>query len=348
MNVISYSELASIAQEEGTISLKDVLYVFKKLVDMDSDDFEEYDYANSTRKKLRDLAQMVINENYKIFADDDDYHNIAVDYARLNLYDCAISILDRGLKHSISSDLLADKILYALESGQCELCEDACTNLFALDKASWGWRAYSFTIKYYLKKVKSLRKGKARNNLKAKTFDLAEEFINYAKSNPEEAADRAYFDKASLVKELGYIGEEGKITQESILADGCKAINPAPQCALSLADIMFDRGQYDNALNYLKQCKLAINNPQPSVNPSYVFLLYAMAKTSKLISETENGDFSNRKSDVDSIYRDLHTSMDSFDINETYRDAAKRTIKMLEIQTGFKDTNQSSNDSEYI
>lgn len=221
MKDISYDELIVIVQEEGVISLKDASSVFKRLVNADNDDFEEYSYINSARKKLRALALMVSNEKWKVLADDEDYHNLAVDYARLNLYDCALWILERGLKEAPSSDLLADKILYGAESGQHELCEEAYASLIHLDKGSWGWRAYSFTIKYYLKKVKSLRKGKTRDNLKAKTYALVEEFISYAQLNPEDAADRAYFEKASLVKQLGPDrDEENGITQESILKDG--------------------------------------------------------------------------------------------------------------------------------
>lgn len=350
MKDISFNELTVIVQEEGFINLKDASSVFKKLVNTNKkDDFEEYGYANSTRKKLRDLAQMISNEGWKVLGEDTDYHNLAVDYVRLNLYDCALWILERGLKEAPSSDLLADKILYASESGQRELCEEAYTSLIHLDKESWGWRAYSFTIKYYLKKVKSMRKGKSRDNLKAKTYALAEEFISYAQLNPEDAVDRAYFEMASLVKELGPNGDrENNVTQEFILKDGCNAIAPAPQCALTLADIMFERGSYDEAISYLSQCKLAINSPQPSVNPAYVYLLYAMARTSKLIKETKDGDFSGKKSEIESIYRDFHTAKDSFNINATYKDAAERTIKMLEIQTGFKDTTQSPSGREFV
>ena len=147
MKDISYNELIEIAQEEGIVILKDVSSVFKKIV-KEGDDFEEYSYSNSTRKKLRDLAKLVSNPEYKVFADSDVFHNLAIDFSKLNLYDCALSILERGLNEFPSSDLLADKILYASESGQYDLCEDAYERLNCLDKGSWGWRAYSFTIKY--------------------------------------------------------------------------------------------------------------------------------------------------------------------------------------------------------
>lgn len=348
MKNMSYNELMEVIREEGIINLKDVSLVFRKLANAKKDDFEEYSYINSTRKKLRDMAQMICNESWKVFADDGDYHNLAVDYARLNLCDCALWILERGLKETPSPNLLADKILYGSESGQDKLCEEAYESLNRLDKESWGWRAYSFSIKYCLKKAKSLPKGKIRDNLKEETYALAEEFISYAQLNPEDAADRAYFEKASLVKELGPGENEKGITQESVLKDGCNAINSAPQCALCLADIMFERGNYDEAISLLNQCRLAINTSQPSVNPAYVYLLYAMAKTSKLIQENTDGDFSERESEIKLIYRDIHTAIDSFGINTTYEDAANRTIKLLEVQTGFKDTIQSPSGEDFV
>ncbi len=348
MKDISYNELIEIAQEEGIVILKDVSSVFKKIV-KEGDDFEEYSYSNSTRKKLRDLAKLVSNPEYKVFADSDVFHNLAIDFSKLNLYDCALSILERGLNEFPSSDLLADKILYASESGQYDLCEDAYERLNCLDKGSWGWRAYSFTIKYHLKKVKGMQKGEIRDRCKSAVYALAEEFIAYSRINPEDSADRAYFDMASLVKELGVI-EDGKeaVTRESILRQGCKAIHPAPQCALSLSEMLIERGSYDEAITFLSQCKLDTNSPQPSVNPAYVFLLYAMAKTSKLIEETVDGDYSGKKSEVESIYRDFHTAVDSFEIEETYRNAAKRTINALEIQTGFKDTTSNLDGDEFV
>ena len=341
MKEMSYNELIEVIREERVINLQDVSTLFKNLVNAE-EDYEEYSYVNSIRKKLKVLARMIGDEEWTIHADENDYHNLAVDYARLNLYDCALEIIERGLKKDLSPDLLADKILYGSESGQRELCEQACERLIHLDKDSWGWRAYSFTIQYYLKKVKSLPKGKGRDRLKAQAYTLAEEFINYALLNPEDAADRAYFEKASLIKEIGFDREGGKhVTQESVLKEGCTAINPAPQCALCLADIMLERGKYDEAISYLEQCKLAVNSVQPSINPAYVYLLYAMAKTSRLIKETVDGDYSGKETVVESIYHDFHTATDGFDINNTYKDAADRIIKMLEIQTGFKDLSQT-------
>lgn len=348
MKDMDYNELTEIVREEGIINLKDVSFVFRKLVEADSDDFEEYSYINSVRKKLRDLARMVNDEKWKVFADDEDYHNLAVDYARENLYDCALWILERGLKCAPSPDLLADKILYGSESGQYKFCEEAYACLSQLDRESWGWRAYSFTIKYCLKRARTLPKGKVRNDLKAEAYALAEDFIRYAQLNPEDAADRAYYEKASLVKELGPNVEGSNITQESVLKDGCSAIKSAPQCALTLADIMFERGDYDETLSLLNQCRLAINSSQPSISPAYVYLLYAMAKTAKLIKENQDGEFSEKESEIKSIYRDFHTVINCFDINITYKNAANQIIKVLEVQTQVVDTFQSLSVEEYV
>lgn len=340
----TFQELLAISSEEGILSLKDVSFVIKDLSASTDYDFEESAYSQSPGKKMRDLARLITDKELIIYADPNDFHNLAVDYARLNMYDCAVWVLERGLiSYPYSPDLLADMILYGTESGQHVVSEKAYSNLMRLEKTSWGWRAYSFTIDYYLDKVKRLPEGKAREKLKEKIFSLVEEFTSFGKLYPEEAADRAFSCKASVINELG--GDE---TQEEVLRAGCAVINPAPQCALHLADIVFNRGEYGNALSFLNQCILAVQKAQPDISRSYVYLLCAMAKTSKLISETPSGDYSEKEFEIESIYRDFHSALAEHDINPLYEKAAKRTIKVLEVQTGHRDTTPLSDAEQFI
>lgn len=344
----TFQELLDISREEGILPLKDVSAVVKDLMNSTEDfmgsDFTESDYSQSPEKKMRDLARLVKDETLTILANSNDFHNLAVDYARLNIYDCAVWILERGLTTSpYSSDLLADMILYGIESGQRPVCEKAHANLMRLEKDAWGWRAYSFTISYYLDKARRLPKGKSREALKEKTFALVEEFISFGKSHPEDAADRAFSCKAKVISEFG-----GKETKEDVLRAGCEVINPAPQCALHLADIVFNRGKYDETLALLRQCILAVQRPQPDINCAYTYLLCAMAKTSKLIAETPDGDYSNKEFEIQTIYKDFHTALAAQDIAPVYESAAQRTIKVLEVQTGFQDTTPMSDAEQFI
>lgn len=340
----TFQELLAISREEGILSLKDASFVIKDLMSSSASDFEESDYSQSPWKKMRELARLIKDESIIIHADSNDFHNLAVDYARLNMYDCAVLVLERGLiLNPYAPDLLADMILYGTESGQRAVSEKAYSNLINLDRDSWGWRAYSFTIGYYLDKVRCFPKGKTREKLKEKIFSMVDEFISYGKLHPEEAADRAFSCKASVISELG-----GHETQEDVLRTGCSVINPAPQCALHLADIVFNQGKYDEAIVFLNQCILAIQKPQPDINRSYVYLMCAMAKTARLISQTTDGDYSNKEFEIKAIYKDFHSALVEQDINPVYETAAKKTIKILEVQTGFKDITPSTSAEEFI
>ena len=344
---MTYQRLMEIIKNERVITLKDVSSAIGNMIGKTTDEFDEYgeyEYEKDPRKKLRDLAQLIGDEELIVRADANDYHNLAVDYARQNLFDCSLQILNRGLKTEnfpLSADLLADTILYGKESGQHEVCESALKNLFLVDKESWGWRAYSFTIDYWLDNVTRLPKGASRNKLKKDIHKLADEFIKYSQREPD-VTDRAYYKKAEVIKAIG-----GEGNQEEILLEGYTKYSSAPQCSLRLADMMFERGNYAKVLEYLQKCTYAINDPQPDINPAYVYLLYAMSKTSKLMIDTPDGKYAEKKVEIEAIYRDFHTAMKSFSINQTYENAAKRPIKMLEIQTGVKDRTRDPDEEDY-
>lgn len=344
MKELTYQQIIEIAQREKALTVKNIASAIAGLIHKSTDEYGEYgeyEYEKDPRKKMRDLAQLIKDESITVFSDSNDYHNLAVDYARQELFDCAIWILKRGLKkYPLSQDLLADTILYGKESGQLEECENALSSLLLVDKESWGWRAYSFTIDYYLDEINRLPKGASRNKLKREIHKLADEFIEYAQRDPE-AVDRAYCKKADVTKEIG-----GEKSQEEYLLAGYNKNPSAPQCALRLADMMFEQGEYSKVLDYLQKCKYAINNPQPDINPAYVYLLYAMSKTSKLMIETPDGNYSEKQSEIEQIYRDFHTAIKSFPINQTYENAARRTIKMLEIQTGINDRTPDLDDDD--
>jgi len=335
MKKLTYQQLIEMVQKEKSLTIKNVVSVIASLVHLSADEFDEYgeyEYEQDPRKKMRNLAKLITDESLTVFSDSNDYHNLAVDYARQDLFDCAIWILKRGLKkYPLAPDLLADTILYGKESGQLEECENALSSLLLVDKESWGWRAYSFTIDYYLDKINRLPKGPDRNKLKEEIHKLADEFIEYSQRDPD-AVDRAYCKKAEVLKEIGGEGD-----QEKYLMEGYNKYPSAPQCSLRLADMMFERGEYSKVLDYLQKCKYAINNPQPDINPAYVYLLYAMSKTSKLMIDTPDGNYDEKQFEIAGIYKDFHTAIKSFSINQTYENAARRTIRMLEIQTGIRD-----------
>lgn len=345
MKHINYQELISIAHNENSITLKDVARFLKENTGIYQDEeYESYNYEQSERKKVREIAYKIGNEPITVFGDSNDYHNLAIDYVNLNMFDCAMRILIRGLKDSpYDTNLLADTILYGMESGQYRECEKALARLLRIDKPVWGWRAYSFTIDYYMDKLKRLPRGKKWNELRDKTLDLVEEYVSYANQHPDEAADKAYFRKALALKELG-----AEADYERILVKGRDLTMVGSQCALRLADMCFDSGRYSDALENLKKCVASVLRVQPDVNPSYVYLLNAMAKTAIIIRDKAVGESAPSPDATDSAYRDYHSALAYAGTDPLFSDAAKKAIRLLEVQTGTKDTVSSNEEENYI
>ena len=334
MKKIQYEELMQMALEEKFISLSDVSTVVSSILknaDLEREEFEDFDYEDSPRKKLRNIANLFENEELQILGNSDTYHNVAVDFARQDMYDCACRILKRGLAHTpYSIDLLSDLIRYGISSGQYDLCEEPYKDLNRISKDMWTWRAFSFSIDYLAELSNHANSMKKRNNLKQMSLDLANQFIERIKS------DQAYYDKAFVLCTFGSNEKDGIVeTEESVLKSGLEEVKVAPKCALRLANILFNRGEYLDAINVLQRCCINAFKPQPDINGGYAFLLLALSKASKLYNESQKIDYADNKSLIDEMYKDFHTAI-SFGLVDVFDRSARTAIKVLEAQTNIE------------
>lgn len=336
MKKIQYEELMQIAEEENLMSLSDVEAVVNNLIQgPDTDEFADesgdFDYANNPRKKLRDIAKLFDSDkkDLQIYGTADDYHNVAVNYARQNIYDGACKILQYGLLAiPYSVDILADLVRYGISSGQYWLCEEPYNTLSGISKDRWNWRAFSFSIDYLVEKANHVSSDLERNGLKQQALTLADQFIEKDKS------DQAYFDKANILREFGDDSINNQ-TEQSVLRCGLNNVKVAPKCALRLADILFEKGDYKEAIENLWQCCNNTFKPQPDVNGSYAFLLLALSKASELFSDNQRDDYSEVEKMVYAIYKDLHTAI-SYGLNGVFRQTADKAISVIETQTGYE------------
>lgn len=72
-----------------------------------------------------DIIRLGINalDMETFIGDIDDFHNVAVTFAKIDLYDMACLYLEKGLElFPYSVDLLADYIIYGLSCGNIEKC----------------------------------------------------------------------------------------------------------------------------------------------------------------------------------------------------------------------------------
>lgn len=323
---INFDELIQEVNQEKAITVSNVEEVIEHLIQSQEsvESFEEFEYTNSLRKKIRTLADMFSNQDFKVYGTADDFHNCAVPFARENMYDCACMILQRGLEESnMAVDLLADYLRYGISCGKYVECEEYYNRLKKIPKKQWNWRAFSFSIDYLLDGINHTIDTKQRNDLKRTALKLSDEFIAVV------GTDQAYFDKAQVVKTFGKAITE---TEESILQQGLNSLKVAPKCALRMSDIYFERGDYKEASELIKRCWINAFKPQPDINGSYSFLLSALSKTSRLFVENLDGDFSDNKSMVLDVYKDFNTAFES-GLPKMYKDSANTAIKIIVAQT---------------
>lgn len=325
MRKISFDELFEEANQEKIINIPDVEVVIEQLLQDDEID-EEFDYSGSSRKKLRKIVSLFNEQEFLLYGTAEEIHNCAVPLARVNMYDCACIILKRGLKSLEGSvDLLADYIRYGISCGRYEECEEYFLRLKGISKNQWNWRAFSFSIDYLLDKVNRTNGIRERNNIKKTANRLADEFISII------GKDQAYFDKAQVIRTFGGDNEN---TEETILLQGIHSLKVAPRCALRMSDILFERGEYKEAVELLKKCCINAFSPQPDISGSYSFLLSALSKTSELFSEYIDSDFSDKENVVMDIYKDFNTALEA-NLNNTYKQTANTAIKIIEAQTKY-------------
>lgn len=337
----SFEDLVNIIEIGGKIGIKTIIATLKREI-VESDDDYEGQYKVDRWKRLNKLSEIACSNEAR--GDSDDYHNLAVEFARLDLYEQALNVLEKGLiANKFSPDLLADMILYGIEGGQINRSDVAYNKIIKLDRNVWGWRAYSFVISYYIEKAKNYPCGKKHDQYKELSIKTAEEFVDYAVNRSPRDTDRAYYKLSSVYALFGVRSKE-----DGLLHKGYNSVNIAPQCSLGIADELYERGKYNDALPYIEKCILAINNPQPDINPSYVHLIYALAKTQRFLDKTSDEDFNGKQIEIEDIYKHFHIATDAYGASEVFKKVSKQTIKALEIQTGIDDRVAKKASEEFI
>jgi tetratricopeptide (TPR) repeat protein len=329
---MNYNTFSRITSKTGRVQLADAYEVARALLfkaqraatDEEFDD-EEFNESAELFEKFFDLADIVLNA--KVFVGSaDDVHNLAVEYARANAEDYACKILEKGIEaFGDSIDLLADYLEYGSKSGQMQRCAEIFEKLVSIPKEYWNWRAFQFSINY-----KEVQMGidksvtKQRDALKAEIFNLAKEFETYL---PDE--EKAHLSKATIVQSFGDPNKAESIrileaaTGSYNAIDDCNSddmkrygkskLSKAPKCSLQLASILFERGDFNQALVLLEKTKLDNLEVQPSVNRAYVYALSALCKMAKYFSEYKNkaingGANDENQSLVLSVYKDFEVA----------------------------------------
>lgn len=235
------------------------------LEDLSGDDIYE------TEAAIRDLSSLVhrvLNQKVKQ-GDADDWHNFAVDIARRDLFDLACEILEGGLQaFPKNADLLADYLEYGISCGRIDRCKEYYKTLLKIPKIRWNWREYSFLIDYLSYLWERSDSEKELLKLQNEMLDLANEFrSNFPKG------EESYRCEAEVFKLIN-----DKESEEKVLRLALNEQTIAPKCALRLADLLFDRGDYEDALKQIQRALHDATQTQRCVNEGYLYCLSGLSK----------------------------------------------------------------------
>ncbi len=340
---VGYTTLIETIEKEKTIRIKSISIVVESLIeDARNNSLSQYDdegnatYAASVQSKLRIIAKLFSNDTISCEGMSDAFHNLAVDYARQEMYSEACIILERGIALRPSSvDLLSDYLLYGRNVPECRTkCEAFYNTLTSIPRSKWNWRAYSFSIDHLLEERNYAISADQEREIKARAIKIAKDFITkYSKQHSEhDNVDRAYADLAGIYRAFGDSENEYKVLKKC--ADSYRRV---PITSMRLAEIEYSSGNYSEATRYLSNCAVALR-PQPSVNQGYVFLLRAHSNASMYFADSLKKDNINdyieeRDNILSAINKDLDTAELLID-NATYKNSITTLRKILEKQCG--------------
>lgn len=254
--------------------------------------------AEEALKDLNALVQRVIAQPVKS-GDADDWHNFAVDIARKDLYDLACDLLACGLTvYPKNIDLLADYLQYGTACGRTEQCKAIYKTLSKIPKIRWGWRGYSFSVSYLTYLWERSDSEKELEKLQKEMLDLAAAF---RKNLPYD--EESYRCEADIYKLLHRKKEE-----EAVLRLALSKLKIAPKCALRLSDLLFDRGDYEEALTLIQRGLLDTMQTQRSVNEGYLYYLMGLTKMAIAQQAEQAGTPISEETACD-IYRDFDISL---------------------------------------
>ena len=206
-------------------------------------------------------VEKVITKTSDLRGDENDYHNLAAECARHSLYAMACEICEAGLVFFPQNiDLLSDWIQYGTATGNIDAAViEPLNRLLAIDKTHWSWRAFDFTVDYYI-----------AAGMFEEAENLADDFVLYC---PYE--ERAYYCQAEVYQKR-YAKEEGIHKTIIALQTAMDKNLNCPLCENKLADVLSDCGRLDEALVAANRAIQELAQEQPSVNYGYVIYRRAL------------------------------------------------------------------------
>lgn len=287
-------------------------------VDQLLDAYEEDEEQNWER--INELMTVLTGMDIQIYnGSSDQYHNLAVTFARANQYGFACDVLKIGLQfYGESQDLLADFLAYASQCNRLDEAKDYYDKLMTMDRESWNWRAYDFSIDYLSAKLLRTADRMEQKKINDRIDELLGDYQLYHSRD----------EKAYLAQYIVSTSRNEKDAVEKLQNIIEKKEFPAPRCTLKLAEHFFETGRYEEAEKYIERCKLLVTTAERAVDPGIIYTLSALCGMCQIYADgisnlQEAGTLKQR---VDDVYKDCEAA------GAIYLKHRFREYRELEIQ----------------
>ncbi|MCL2370541.1 MAG: hypothetical protein FWC80_04880 [Firmicutes bacterium] len=317
------NEFINIVNKTGKVSIQEAHEQTDKLLN-DFDDEGE----NNMRIKAYELLDIVLAA--KQSGDADDYYSYAVLFARINDYDAACDILERGLlRNPQNVDLLATYIVYAPDNSdefRYEKCQKYFSKLQNIPREKWTWRAYDFSIEYLCKLAE--QDDQDMYAVKEKTYKLVSQYLE---AFPLD--ERAHYAKYNCLFSFGESLDKQIETLEVALKDTFRAA----RCAMRLADLKFERKDYENTIELLNKTSQDAIDLKIGISMANVYLLRFVARAAQLLEKSDGGKNLNKQSnkEIKEAYIDYNLAR-KLKATQSKIKLAGSYVKILEEYSGIE------------
>ncbi len=268
----------------------------------------------------------------------DDFHNFAVELARFNEYELSCKIVEFGLKFFPKNcDLLADYLQYGLNCGKTKECRKYFKILFSVPHRRWTWRSFSFVVNY----LQFLAEQSDGERVISQIFDsLGQPAAGFEEAGVEE---RAMLSVAAEFKRYFPHSEEPYRVEAQIytylkrddlaletLGAAERELSVCPKCSLRRADMLFNRGDYDEAGLSVQRALNGSVQTQSSVNEGYLHYLLALC----IFAGSRKKDAVLNGEEAKLIYGHFNDALVEFgDDHQSFKDVIRRTARNVKSES---------------
>lgn len=269
-------------------------FYFEEIEDEDEDEI-----FSESRQALYDLIAQFVRQPYHN-GSDDQFHNLSVTLAKNEEYGLAIDVLECGLNIFPNNvDMLSDYLQYGTKGSSAQKLQEYADRLKAIPRRRWTWRGFSFLVDYLIYLHGKSNSDEEMTALEEEMLQLTADFKKYFPYSED-----AYKTEADVYACVNDIKKETEILKTAIDNEDIVC----PKCALRYADIMFDRGKYDDAALATKQAMLYTTQTQSSVREGYLYYLYALCLVVKIQKSILDGETADKVA-VEEVYRNFNHAL---------------------------------------